>query len=533
MRARPAAAVLAALLLTPLLGVAGASAVPRDLTGPGLPEPAATTASERAAAALDRAQALFAEKSPAAARRQAAERPDATLALREVVRYYDDLSAGDQREADRLLARPTDGAADPGGNGYTVAEAPPVCGDTVCVHHVDTTEDAATDAYVAQAHTLAEQINDTYVGAGYLRPDSDGTLGSNPATPTSNAGQVDIYLADLGSQGIYGYCTTDQPGSTYNRWAYCVIDNNYAEFPVNTPTENLQVTLAHEYFHAVQFAYDAFEDGWIMEATATWAEEQLFDAVDDNRQYLASGQLGNPYRPLDYYGEFAQYGNWVFFQYLSERWSARTGAMPTIVLDLWQRMSGRAGDPDAYSTQAVAQVLAARDSRFPQVYGQFAQAMRQPARSLQEGGDPAYSPAAPAAKKTLTPAKRSTPRWYAKPDHLTNLAARIQPSRKLRQADWRLQVRVDLPAAKTSPVARVVTQLKSGKVVSTAVKPRKRGWSKVVTPFSARKVRYVEVVLANASLRSDCWTGDLTYACQGDPRDDNVRVDVRGTAFRR
>ncbi len=109
MRSRLLPALVAGLLAAPLLGQSAASAEPRDLTGPSLPATAAPTAAARAAEALDRAQALFAEKSPAAARRRAATRPDATMALNALVRSYADLSPADRITADRLLARPTDG----------------------------------------------------------------------------------------------------------------------------------------------------------------------------------------------------------------------------------------------------------------------------------------------------------------------------------------------------------------------------------------------------------------------------------------
>ncbi len=238
----------------------------------------------------------------------------------------------------------------------------------ICIHYVTTTADAPalTDTSPAngipdevdRALATAESVHGTYVDSGYRRPDPDGSLGGG-------SGTVDIYLAQLGTEGLYGYCTTDQPikdDGTYNYWAYCVIDDDYssAEFPTNTPAENQQVTLAHEYFHAVQYAYDAFEDGWIIEATATWAEEQLYDGVDDNRQYLSASQIAMPFVPLDvYHSDGYQYGNWIFFQYLTERWPAETGSMPRLVLELWQRMQARSGsDPDRYSTQAVAEVLA-------------------------------------------------------------------------------------------------------------------------------------------------------------------------------
>ena len=62
--------------------------------------------------------------------------------------------------------------------------------------------------------------------------------------------------------------------------AYCVVDNDYspAEFPgVVNGLPALQVTAAHEFFHAVQFAYNAFQDSWLLESTAAWVEDEAFD----------------------------------------------------------------------------------------------------------------------------------------------------------------------------------------------------------------------------------------------------------------
>ena len=44
--------------------------------------------------------------------------------------------------------------------------------------------------------------------------------------------------------------------------AYCVLDNDFsaAEFGYPDPTLPLRVTAAHEFFHAIQFAYDLYED---------------------------------------------------------------------------------------------------------------------------------------------------------------------------------------------------------------------------------------------------------------------------------
>src|SRR5688500_6468383 len=134
MRSRMLPALVAGALTITILGQGAASADPRDITGPSLPATASSTAAERASYALARAQALFAEKSPAAARRQLDPRRDAALALSELRPTMGDLSPADRQQAQALLARPTA----PGGAGtvdHNAPEATPVCGTVICVHY--------------------------------------------------------------------------------------------------------------------------------------------------------------------------------------------------------------------------------------------------------------------------------------------------------------------------------------------------------------------------------------------------------------
>ena len=110
---------------------------------------------------------------------------------------------------------------------------------------------------------------------------------------------TDVYLADIGDYA-YGYCNTDLPPGEYVEgnavYTFCVLDNDYSfdEFgDANTPAWSfMQVTAAHEYFHAVQAAYDWEEDFWLLEATATWVEDEVYDDINDNVGYLPYGQLG-------------------------------------------------------------------------------------------------------------------------------------------------------------------------------------------------------------------------------------------------
>jgi hypothetical protein len=547
MRSRLLAAVVATALAASLAGPTAVAADPREVPRPPFPDTASKAAAERAGDTLARATALLAEKSPAAARRQAVTKArDATLVLRDLRLAMDDLPPAEQKRARALLARPTELGGD-GTVDYQPDEETPVCstdpGTPICVHYVATSDDAppATDTNpangipdeVERALATTESVHRAYVNAGYRRPDPDGTKG------TGN-NKVDIYLADIGDQGLYGYCTSDvESPTTFNLPAYCVIDDDYSpvDFPTNTPSENQQVTLAHEYYHAVQFAYDAFEDGWIMEATATWAEEQLYDEINDNRQYLKDSQISAPWSPLDRWSgapnDFYQYGNWVFFEYLTQRWRAKTGTMPTLVLDIWKRLNARAGAPDRHSTRAVQEVLSQRGASFTAVYGQFVDGNRRPAKTYPEGKAATYKPARPAKTWTLSKSKRGTGGWYYLVDHLTSVPIRIKPASGLRQRDWKLRVSVDLPPAKTAPVARVSVYLKSGKVATSNIRLKAKGLSSKAVGFSSRKVKYVELVMVNASLRTRCWTNQASpFACLGTPRDDAKKYIYNASIFR-
>jgi len=269
-------------------------------------------------------------------------------------------------------------------------------------------------------------VNSAYVDAGYHRPDPDKGRGGR-------RGKVDVYLADVGDIGFYGYCTSDQPlkaDGTSNYWAYCVIDDDFrpAQFPTNTPSENQQVTLAHEYFHAVQYAYDANEASWFLEATATWAEDEVYDSVNDNWNYLPFGQMGAPRIPLNTFGGLVHYGNWVFFRYLTEKYRAETGGIPNLVLEMVQRGSNRTGEPDATAMQALQRELKQRGTTLSKVYGQFATANRMPGTSYDEGRN--YNRATPEKTWTLSSSRRSTGGWVTKVRHLSNVPLRYKTGRR-------------------------------------------------------------------------------------------------------
>jgi hypothetical protein len=131
----------------------------------------------------------------------------------------------------------------------------------------------------------------------------------------------------------------------------------------------------------------------------------------------------------------------------------------------------------------------------------------------------------------LSGSQRQTPKWFTDLNHMTNLTVRLKPSRGLTKRDWKIRVKVDMPGAKTAPVARLAVYLKGGKVKSSAIRFKKRGFSSKVTGFSSRNVKYVELVVANASRRYRCKQGTV-LACEGVPLDDGTRFKFNASIFR-
>ena len=348
---------------------------------------------------------------------------------------------------------------------------------------------------------------------------------------------IDIYLGDIGDSGVYGYCTSDEPEhdrpARFDRWAYCVLDNDYrTEFPTNTPLENLQVTAAHEYFHATQFAYDRYEDSWLLEATAAWVEDEMYDGVDDNLQYLASSQLERPGIPLDTFNQQHRLPlRHLDLLPVPDRevpHQARAGC-PVLVLDMFRRSTARAGGPDQYSWQAVNSVLRAKKTTGARMLAGYAVGNRRPARTYDEGRANRYRTAPLGLSRTLRPSKRSA---SAKPriDHLASWTARFTPS-KLGGGNWKLRVRLDMAPTKRGSIALVTRVTKSGKVVTKRVRLNGQGNGVRVVPFSSARVGSVEVTLVNGSGRFACYTSGR-FSCQGKSLDDNLRQRLKVTAFR-
>jgi len=477
--------------------------------------------------ALLRAQALFHPARVAAVYGPVAHSGgDATIILRDLALRLDGLTATERGTADAILARPTD-SGDPLGNAWTVPEATgsPDCGPNICIHWASGTggdAPAATDTtpangipdYVDQALVIAENVWSTEVGTmGYRAPLSDVT-----STNHGPDGKLDIYLTNLGPQ-LYGYCTTDDPGlatpGTFTASAYCVVDNNFTEpvFQNHTPIQNLKVTLAHEFFHAVQFAYDIGEDTWLMEGTATWMEDQVYDSINDNRQYLQNSQLKYPWIPLDHSANCCfQYGSWIWFRFLSETIG------PGVIQQIWNRADAAPGGPDDYSTQAVSHVLAAHGTTFRKKFASFAVWNKISRQRYSEGKAGRY-PTPVGSGSFALGAKNTNTGWLAvKLKHMSSIYVTFKPGRS-DGPRAHLTVQFDGPRYGFGPEGRLMVFSRSGAVTVKSYKLNRSGDGSLRVGFGRGHVARVVLIEINASTRFTCWQ-DSQYSCTGSPRDD-------------
>jgi hypothetical protein len=216
---------------------------------------------------------------------------------------------------------------------YTVPEAPasPACDAHFCVHWVAEGTDAPSLAdangdgmpdYVERVLGVAEHVYAVENGRlGWRRPKSDGARGGGN-------GKTDVYLAQLGG-ALFGYAAPDRgQGSPQHPlprrlYGYLVLDNDYApaEFPHTTQLDDLEVTLAHEYNHILQFAYDAYQDPWFAESTAVWMEDQVYNGIDDYLRYVRRW-VHRFDVPLTA-SSIKEYGSAVWNHWLSRRYGRR------------------------------------------------------------------------------------------------------------------------------------------------------------------------------------------------------------------
>ncbi|MGH2995085.1 MAG: MXAN_6640 family putative metalloprotease, partial [Gaiellaceae bacterium] len=472
--------------------------------------------------------------------------PPATLLFRDLVLALDGLSSSEHQIAEAILARPSDGRADPFADGYTVGPRfrRRICGTNVCVHWVVRSPDAPSlvdrrprnglPDWIDRTRSVMATVWSAEIGRlGYRKPKSDASSG--PHHGGNPNGKLDLFVADIGDVGVYGYCFTDDPArrARFDVSGYCVLDDDYArsQFPRGASGVNaLKVTAAHEFHHASQFAYDLREDRWLMEGTATNMEAQVYPAIRDNYQYFRSSPLrptntdaSGPWVPIDFFDPSArnQYGVWIFFRFLSEYFGSPThpGTTldPSIVRDVWVRADGRGtSNGGLYAIQAVQAALAARGATFRQVFAEFGAANAAPRRWYKDGSR--YPRAGVVTLDPLVPGSYEPFAWPML--HLSNDYLSFVPG----TGATTLEIALDLPDPVTNSAATVLVFQTDGTVQQAAFNLNSSGNGSVTgLPFAPGSVSKIVLVLTNGSTRFTRCRTDRTppvYSCHGVPLDD-------------
>ncbi len=187
--------------------------------------------------------------------------------------------------------------------------------------------------YVYEAGRAAERAYTILIDTlGFLPHASDGNV---------DGPELDFYFQN---DVTYGATFPEFSGSQSRGPAYITIENDFNGF-FTTGLNALRVTVAHEYFHAVQLNIRApGQDAFFFEITSTWFEDVAYDQVNDYLAYLLNkrreplGFFQTLHLPLSYANGWHEYGACLWLHYLvkklgKERFRFRSN----VVYDSWQR----------------------------------------------------------------------------------------------------------------------------------------------------------------------------------------------------
>lgn len=218
------------------------------------------------------------------------------------------------------------------------------------VAHFDDDGNGTPDYVDFVANTFEDVWDLQILQLGYLEP------------PVDSDGRYDVYIKNLGNSGVYGLTWPDPGGTTTA--SYMEIDNNFTDNIYFTREHKaVQVTAAHEFYHAIQFAYYApFDVAWWQELTATWMEDFAYDDVNDYYAYVEFF-LEAPEESLDKFsfGNLRPFGASIFGHYLADVYGTET------IKSTWDSLGTRT--PSSYD---IVDIDSALPGGFSEVLPRFA-----------------------------------------------------------------------------------------------------------------------------------------------------------------
>jgi len=198
---------------------------------------------------------------------------------------------------------------------------------------------------------------------GFQMPPNDTPTRPNDADNANPDGRYDVFVYNL---GLYysGYADPEQEyqSSPLTSYSYIGMRND------RPLVEGMQVTAAHEFFHAIQFGYNRNEDSWWMETSATYMGNIAYPAETGDYQLLSYwfntcdmyGIETFEYDPTDPVVLWHPYANFIFAKRLQEDFGNE------IIKSIWEQM--RTSD---YALTAINNTLISRNSSLVSEFSRF------------------------------------------------------------------------------------------------------------------------------------------------------------------
>jgi len=194
---------------------------------------------------------------------------------------------------------------------------------------------------------------------------------ANFAAP-NHVGGDGYYNVSFENMGAYGYCTTGGvDGAELTR---LVLNNNFIGFGANQDPEGnvkgaMKVTCAHEFKHASQRVESNWSEGGWVELDATWAEEFVYDYVNDSMlNFMGNGDpYSHPHWGLDHGGS-GSYEDYAWEDFMHQRFDANSYSEAPIIEDFW---NWRQTHTTQNVMQSYAQALTNAGSSFIEAFGEY------------------------------------------------------------------------------------------------------------------------------------------------------------------
>ena len=201
--------------------------------------------------------------------------------------------------------------------------------------HYDTLGVAAPNLIDLDENNIPDYVDEVGIIADSTRNVLVNVMGFRPEVDDSD-GIYDIYI-DQRCNGCYGVNTPDSPNGN---GSYITIDNDYSEGYYTSGLLTMRLTVAHEFFHAIQRAYKApnLNDKFFYELSSTWIEDLI---VPDGNDYLYF--IDNLFdEPEQSWDNLAGYSLALFGHYLSTQFeNLENQKQSTIIRRIWENMGNQ------------------------------------------------------------------------------------------------------------------------------------------------------------------------------------------------